>query len=519
MKKVNKIVKLIYSFLLALLLCFAVKVNAITTNNLVKGKIDTNSSLVTDVAELTVTGIQSGDKFAAHKILDAFYNSTTNTVSYEFTTNFKAYLDSSTHSSLTVDDYFNLTSGSITSGSTQTTSTLDALASGYISYVKTHSIIGYSMTVSGNTASATLPAGAYLVVPTETLRVYATMVGNLDFEAEGTTWKLNNEAIAAKVSDAGLNKTVSGTEGKNLMNTEFTYTIVATVPQYPTNATNKLYKIIDTTDKGITFIEESLKVKDGETFLNIGEMQDVVRDDAGLIIRGTSTFTDAAGNVVCTLSVTDSTITGVFDVNYITSNTLTITYNAKLNDKAVLGDLGNKNTATLTYSNNPYGTGTHDTTADEGSEGEVTTRVYGIEVLKYAGTDKSNVLEGAEFDVYSDASLNSESKIGTITTDENGIARFPGVIEGTYYLKETKAPVGYRLNTDTIAVKVKVDGAVPAGTVGYYKAEISNARNGILPFTGGSGLLIYSVFGILIIGVAAYITVENQRKKKLNVQE
>lgn len=64
---------------------------------------------------------------------------------------------------------------------------------------------------------------------------------------------------------------------------------------------------------------------------------------------------------------------------------------------------------------------------------------------------------------------------------------------------------------------VKVDGAVPLGTVGYYKAEISNAMNGILPFTGGSGLLIYSVFGILIIGIAAYMTFENQRKK--NVQE
>lgn len=64
---------------------------------------------------------------------------------------------------------------------------------------------------------------------------------------------------------------------------------------------------------------------------------------------------------------------------------------------------------------------------------------------------------------------------------------------------------------------VKVDGAVPAGTVGYYKAEISNAMNGILSFTGGSGLLIYSVFGILIIGIATYITVENQRKRKLNV--
>lgn len=505
MKKVNNSIKLICSFLLALVLCLAVKVNAINTDNAVTGKIDTNSTLVTDTAVLTVTGIQSGDQFVAHKILDAFYNSSTNTVSYEFTANFKAYLDSSTHSSLTVDDYFDLTSGSITSGSTQTTSTLDALVSGYISYIKTHSITGSNMIVSGNTASATLPAGAYLVVPTSTIRVYATMVGNLDFEAEGSTWKLNNEAIVAKVSDAGLNKSVDVKSGQNLIDSGLTYTVVGTVPQYPTNATNRTYIITDTMSDGLDFAGiDTFTVKDGETVLTVNA-------ENGKVLNGTSE--------VATIVIEGRKMTMTFDVKYVTSDKVTITYQARFNENAVLGDAGNKNSASLKYSNDPYGTGTHDTAADAGSEGEVDTKIYGIEVLKYAGTDKTAVLEGAEFEVYSDASLSGESKIGTITTDENGIARFAGVTEGTYYLKETKAPAGYRLNNDKIEVKVKVEGAVDGSLVGYYKAEISNVRNGILPFTGGNGLLIYSIFGILIICVAAYLTVENQKKKKLNVQE
>lgn len=510
MKTMNKKSKFFSIFLVAVLLCFAVvRVNAITTNS-TAGKIDTNSAYVTDQATLTVTGVQSGDQFKAYKLLDAFYNSTANTVTYEFTTNFKAYLDGSeTNSGLTVDSYFDLTSGSITSGSTQTTSTLDTLVSGYVSYIKTHSVSGTDMTVSGNTASATLEAGAYLVIPVSTTKIYAPMVGNLDFEAAGTTWTLNNEAIVAKVTDAGLNKSVSGTDGKNLMDSEFTYTVVGTVPQYPTNATNRVYTVKDTMSAGISFVglrNGAFTVKDGTTNLNVAE-------DTGKV-------TNEAGNEVATVTIEGQVMTINFNVQYLTSTTVTITYKAVLNEHAVLGDAGNANSAVLTYSNDPYGNGTYTTPVDGGGEGPgpvVDTKVYGIEVLKYAGTDTADVLEGAKFDVYADAELTK--KVGEIVTDANGIGRLAGVTAGTYYLKETKAPVGYRMLDDALQVKVKVEGSTAASTEGYYKAEISNTKNGILPFTGGNGLLIYSIFGIIVIGIAGYLIIEKQKKDKMSVQE
>lgn len=511
MKKVSKKIKVLSAFLVAILLGVAVKVNAITTNDTIKGKVDTNSSYVTDKETLTVTGVQTGDSFKAYKLLDTFYNSTANTVSYEFTTAFKAYLDSTTtHTDFTVDDYFELTKGDITSGSTQTTSTLDKLVSGYISYVKTNSVAGTDMTNNGNTVTAQLEAGAYLVLPVSTTRVYATMVGNLDFEANGATWTLNSESIVAKVSDAGVTKTVSGTEGKNLFEEEFTYTVVGTVPSYPTNATNRVYTIKDTMSAGLSFIGlESGKfaVKDGETELTVAADGKV---------------TDATGNVVATVTIEGQVMTAVFDVRYVTAPTVTLTYNAKLNENAVLGDAGNKNKAQLTYSNDPYGNGTYTTPADDedpepGSGPVVDTKVYGIEVLKYAGTDETAVLGGAEFEVYSDADLTT--KVGTITTAENGIGTLKGIVEGTYYLKEVKAPAGYRLEANAIEVKVNVEGSVAASTEGYFVAKISNTKNGLLPFTGGNGIIIYSIFGILIIGLAAYLTVENQKKKKMNVQD
>ena len=65
-------------------------------------------------------------------------------------------------------------------------------------------------------------------------------------------------------------------------------------------------------------------------------------------------------------------------------------------------------------------------------------------------------------------------------------------------------------------VKVKIDGALESDTTGYYKAEISNVKNGILPFTGGRGLLLYSLAGILIIMIGTVIAIKNQKKNIIN---
>ncbi len=495
MKKIRN--KILFIGLLFFVAAFSIRVNAvtITVNNSVKGTLDVNSSYVTNQAPLTVTGIQLGDRFKTYKLLDAFYNESTNAVSYEFTNSFKSYLASSSYSSYTVEDYFKLTSGSITDGSTKTTSTLDKVVSGYVSYIKNNSVTGFDMTMNGAVATATLDAGAYLILPTSTSRVYATMVGNLDFESSNSEWTLNGETIVAKVSDAGITKSVSDINNKNLMNTAFTYTVVGTVPQYPTNATNKIYRIVDTLSSGISFDEISnFEVLDGTTKLNVAS---------------NGTVTNAAGVTVATIAITGQVMTVEFNIDYVTSTAVTVIYKAKLNDKVVLGEVGNNNSAVLTYSNDPYGTGVSTTDSVK-----VNVKAYGIEILKYDNTNKSKVLSGAVFDVFTDRELTN--KIGTITTDNNGIGRLKGVTEGTYYLKEVKAPTGYRLFTQTVEVDVKTGNALESDTTGYYKAEISNIKNGILPFTGGDGTLFYSLAGLLIIIIGTVIAIKNQKKNTFN---
>lgn len=493
-KKIIGLLVTIFTFGLVL----NVDAAAITTGS-TKGTVDTNSYIVTNDAALMVTNAPASDTLAAYKILDTFYNASTNVITYEFSSNFKAFLaSSSTYKNLTVDEYYKLTSGDITSGSTRTSSTLDKLASAYASYVKTNSVTGTDLTYdAGEGATGTvLPAGAYLVLPKVTNSVYAVMVGNIIPTANGNDWTINDATIVAKVASASVTKSVGSighVDGTYDIGKEFSYFLVGGVPQYPTNATNKVYTMKDTIGAGLDFSAiSSFVVKDGET---------------SLLVKSDGTVVNAAGNTVATITISGKNLTIAFNVDYITSTTVTVEYKAKLNSNAVLGDTGNLNSATLTYSNDPYGTGTVTSNVTQTS-----VFTYGVEVLIYANGDKSKVLSGVKFEVYSDASLTN--KLGELTTDSTGRGRLPGIAEGTYYLKQVSTASGYSLPKDAVAVKVKLEGSTPGTSDGYYQTEVAAFEAGTLPFTGGPGTILYTVIGMITVVSAVLLFVLYARKKK-----
>lgn len=485
--KTKKIGLLLVSLLLPVVIGFAHNVMA------------DNTTMLTEQGVLTVTGVDGGDVLTAYKVLDVFRNDTTNEMSYEFTNDFKAFLaQSENYSTLTVDEYYKLTSGDIASGSTKTNSTLDSLASAYASYVKKNSVVGIDMTTTDTTATLTTNVGTYLILPKTTKRVYAVMVGNLDYKEQDGTWVKQDANITAKVSDASVTKTVGTKDNKTASfrsNQEFTYYITGTVPAFPTNATNKTYVIKDTLSTGLTHSGiESIVVEDGETELTIAANGKV---------------TDATGNTVATIVLEGQNMTITFDVTHITSTEVNVTYKAKLNNQAVLGEAGNTNNVVLTYANDPYATGNYTTSGET-----ATVYTYGLKILKYrAGDTAKTGLTGAEFDIYTDRELTK--KIGSLTTDSTGNATYRSLAEGTYYLKETKAPTGYRLATTAIEVTIDKDNIENAGTdEGYQLVEITNQKVGILPFTGGIGTIVYTASGLAIIGIAAVGIVTYRKKTK-----
>ncbi|WP_394883696.1 SpaA isopeptide-forming pilin-related protein [Clostridium tertium] len=84
--------------------------------------------------------------------------------------------------------------------------------------------------------------------------------------------------------------------------------------------------------------------------------------------------------------------------------------------------------------------------------------------------DKGAVLEGAEFTLYSDSACNNA--IETQVSDGNGNLKFKNLRPGTkYYMKETKAPEGYRIPVDIFGrvhvYEIYVE-STPVNNVFYY---------------------------------------------------
>ena len=155
-----------------------------------------------------------------------------------------------------------------------------------------------------------------------------------------------------------------------------------------------------------------------------------------------------------------------------------------------------------------------------------------LRVIKYAAgkdgqADKAKPLAGAQFALYTDANCTklaaglysdaalSLSVTGAQTTADNGVLTWYGLSAGTYYLKETFAPAGYKLYEKTIQIQVDANGNVSAsvdingnGKIDDGETSALNKQDGIpyieladdkvpvLPTAGTFGHLLLSIFGV-----------------------
>ena len=131
--------------------------------------------------------------------------------------------------------------------------------------------------------------------------------------------------------------------------------------------------------------------------------------------------------------------------------------------------------------------------------------------------DNSKVLENAEFSLYSDKECTKEIEKGK--TDKNGQLNFDRISVGDFYLKETKAPAGYRLLEDPIKIslknvngkftffvndkEIKEDDKNNSLTLenGLYTGNLTviNSRGSILPATGSPMTIVLTAAGILCL--------------------
>ena len=151
-----------------------------------------------------------------------------------------------------------------------------------------------------------------------------------------------------------------------------------------------------------------------------------------------------------------------------------------------------------------------------------------IKILKtrHAEGTPDIYLEGAEFTL-----VDSNGKVvkigtntnGTYISDANGLVLEGDIAYGTYTLTEVKAPSGYTKLANPITVTVNDEGITVSGntnvkvkiTNNTYVITVANDLLYELPHTGGTGIYLYMIGGMLLMFAAVWILYKNKCKEVL----
>lgn len=272
------------------------------------------------------------------------------------------------------------------------------------------------------------------------------------------------------------------------------------------------YKVVDTMETGLKFKQvDSVKFFAEET------------STTGSTVDSTA------------YSVTDTSDTGftvLFDADYLqgkdskdptafyTNKYIEILYTCTITKDATCGSNTNDNTAQLYYIPNGQ------TSFIDGPDDTAVVYTYEIEAFKFdatTGTNKTPIAAEAEFKIFAtrtDAE-NGENALATATTSgSTGKGTFQTTVggnkvnykfaSGIYYVKETKAPAHFNINTSIITVEIGAD-----STTATFTASIGDtpAR---LPETGGEGTMMFTIIGgsLILLAGALFVVVMKKRASK-----
>ena len=293
------------------------------------------------------------------------------------------------------------------------------------------------------------------------------------------------------------------------------FKLEGTVPSDYEQYATYYYAFHDVAEHGLTFDETSVEV-----FV-----------DGTKITSGYTVTTPATDG--CTFEVIFNDLKTISAVNK--SSHIVVTYNATLNDTAVLGKEGNVNQALLEYSNNPNGEGTGKTPWDN-----VIVFTYQVVVNKHANAVDGNLLPGAEFTLEKILKDDAKETVAVVKSEDGATFTFKGLDDGDYILTETKTPEGYNSiapikftvtaehtiiwGTETRnTILTSLTGTAATGEITFTAAEnkdtlttnVVNKAGTTLPSTGGIGTTIFYVVGggLMVAAIVLLVTKKRMENK------
>ena len=304
------------------------------------------------------------------------------------------------------------------------------------------------------------------------------------------------------------------------------FKLSATIAQDYANYTHG-YKLTfhDKEDAGLIFNKNSVKVYVDGTLITTG--YEVV----------TEGLTDG-----CTFEVRFANLKDIASVE--AGSVISVEYTSTLNNQAVIGSTGNKNTSHVTYTNNPN----DEQAGENGETPDDVVIVFTDKTIvnkvtknpnydpKVEGSEEYIPLKGAGFTLYKKNASGIYEAVGSELKGEDMTTfTWSGLDDGDYKLVETTTPSGYNTIADiefTISAG-HVDGDIPylntlsgnvaSGTAtftavvndGSLSTDVVNNSGAQLPSTGGIGTTIFYVLGsVLVIGAAVLLVTKKRMSTK-----
>ena len=347
------------------------------------------------------------------------------------------------------------------------------------------------------------------------------------------------KTMAIKSVFPTVDKTVDDSQGNSAaVGDVLTFTLTSAVPDM-TDYKKYVFTFKDVLSKGLTLQNNGADAELGDVksafTVTIGK-------DHGTSVNGFTAKAEAGdteGETNLTIELGEYLLANRGNLNV--GDPITVTYRAKLNEKAVVDDeAGNTNKATIEYSTDP----TDEQGGIPGSSTEDITKTYTFKFGIYKQDDKRNPLAGAKFQIRKDDGdksysadtdqvikfkqvtdsqyiLDANGSVTEIVSPQGGKFSVEGLDEGVYWIEETAAPDGYNKLAKPMKVTITAvidpdTGELTNHTVVYGENDsatdhgaghyivILNKAGTLLPETGGMGTIIFTLVGAAAIGYGIY---------------
>lgn len=342
-----------------------------------------------------------------------------------------------------------------------------------------------------------LPIGAYVIRAFDTKGTYSLMVANT-YDKDGNTYMASKSAdVVAKMSEYKVTKETGDKFVHRGQRVNFTVTTQMAPKTNAANETLTTFKVIDTSTglKADTFVLDSVKIAGNPVTVDKSKATAVSNGD------GTVTYTVDLSDFIAsteagaTIEVKYSAIVENDHTynNRATASAETVEYTPSRVD----GFMGNVNlkkvdTKGTTLNGAEFQLLKVTPAEKEGAEATKTP----ISVVKVTNGEYKVALDG-------------EQKVTTTLVATNGTLKVTSLDEGSYEFKETKAPTGYKVNSENKAFTITAD---ETAEVTVDAGNFVNTKLSSLPSTGGMGTYLFTIIGVVVMAGAAGAFFISRRK-------